>query len=91
MFGFDTIEKKNYLLLGVYKCNVIYTGVYSYDKDTNKESIVSINSGETFYDLKSFVFSILGLNSTLEWYECYYYDEYQSNWISLSTLLNNTS
>ena len=86
MFGKSVIKDRKYYLLAVYK-NEIYNCA-SYNKDDEYcEIITSINTGEKFYSLKSFVDSILGLRSVNEWDECLYYSKNKNRWRSLKYLL----
>lgn len=77
MFGKPLIKNKKHCLLAVYKNNIYYCA--SYDKD-DYEVITSINTGEKFYCLKSFVQSIIGLKSRNEWNECLYYSTNKKKW-----------
>jgi len=85
MLGKSVIMNHSYLLISVEKNGIRYCA--SYSKDDEKETITSINTGEVFYTLKSFVESILGFSSTYEWSDCYYYDEYNSQWLIMLSLL----
>lgn len=88
MFGRNTIERKNYHLLSVYKDGNLYCGSYNYNEVSDIETITSINSGEVFYNLKDFTKSILGNKSSLEWYECCFYNEDNGTWNQLNHLID---
>jgi hypothetical protein len=88
MFGRKTIENKNYYLLSVYKNGVLYCSSYNRDSISGSETITSINTGEVFYSLKEFTQSILGFNSTLEWYECCFFNEDRGTWLQLNFLVD---
>ena len=73
MFGKQLIKIKKNRLLAVCKNGVYYCA--SYDKDDDYyEVITSINTGEKFYSLQSFVHSIIGMRSVNEFNECLYYN-----------------
>jgi hypothetical protein len=88
MLGNRSIIKKNYILLGVYKNNKYYCGSYTRD-DKDLEQITNISTGEVFHSLRNFVESILGFNTTYEWMNCYYYDDYTSKWYPMELLLSS--
>jgi len=82
------MDTYNYLLLSVYKNGVINCATY-YRTIDNKETITSMNSGEVFYDLKSFVLSVLGYEfNNNEYEDCNYYDEEDNQWLPLSLIRN---
>ena len=85
MLGKSVIMDKPYLLISVKKNGIRYCG--SYSKNEDQETITSILTGEVFYNLRSFVESILGLTTTYEWCDCYYYDEYHNQWLIMLSLL----
>ena len=86
MFGKQLIKNKKHRLLAVYKNDVYYCASYNKDHDYC-EVITSINTGEKFYSLQSFVHSIIGLKSINEWNECLYYSSYKNRWRSIKYLL----
>jgi hypothetical protein len=86
MFGKQLIKNKKHRLLAVYKNDVYYCAYYNKDHDYC-EVITSINTGEKFYSLQSFVHSIIGLKSINEWNECLYYSTYKNRWRSVKYLL----
>lgn len=89
MFGKSLIKnKKYYITLAVYKNGIYYTASYNKDRDYN-EVITSINTGEKFYCLKSFVQSIIGLKSRNEWNECLYYSTNKKKWRPVKYLFKN--
>jgi len=89
MLEYNTIDNNNYLLLGIYKNNIINCATYYHSQYDNIETITSINSGEVFYNIKSFVSSILNDNeiNNNEYELCNYYNEYDNEWIPLSLLI----
>ena len=86
MFGKELIKNKKHRLLAVYKNDIYYCASYNNDDDYC-EIITSINTGEKFYSLQSFVHSIIGLKSINEWNECLYYSSYNKRWRSIKYLL----
>ena len=86
MLGKQVVIKKDYILLSVSKNNIRHCASYSCD-DKNLEQITSIATGEVFYTLRSFVESILGFNTTNEWEDCCYYDDYNSDWYPMKLLI----
>ena len=79
MFGKQLIKIKKNRLLAVRKNGVYYCA--SYDKDDDYyEVITSINTGEKFYSLQSFVHSIIGMKSVNEFNECLYYNSNKKKW-----------
>lgn len=84
MFGKSFIKDKKYCLLAVFKNGVYHCA--SYNKDINCEVITSIDTGEKFYSLDSFVKSIIGLKSVNEWNECLYYNNSKNRWRSVKYL-----
>jgi hypothetical protein len=86
MFGKELIKNKKHRLLAVYKNDIYYCASYNNDDDYC-EIITSINTGEKFYSLQSFVHSIIGLKSINEWDECLYYSSSKNRWRSVKYLL----
>lgn len=87
MFGKSLIKNKKHRLLAVCKNNIYYCA--SYDKiNHNYEVITSINTGEKFYSLHSFVHSIIGLKSVNEYNECLYYNSDKKKWRAIKYLFN---
>ncbi len=91
MFGVNTIENHNYLLLGIYKRGVIYPASYFNTPDENKEYISCLTTGDIFYSIQDFVISVLGLNAFNsgedEWMNCQFFDEDAQSWLPLFYLL----
>lgn len=91
MFGVQITESHTYLLVGVFKRGVIYSASYSNAlDDENREYITCHSTGDTFYSIRSFTQSILGLgadNGDDEWIQCLYYDEDAKMWFPLFYLL----
>jgi hypothetical protein len=90
MFGKQTIEEFDYLLLSVYKYGTSYCASYNKNSD-GTEFITSINTGEIFYNLTDFITSIHGISSGYEWIECLFYDEDSKLWAPLYFLLSDDS
>jgi hypothetical protein len=80
MFGKSLIKNKKHRLLAVRKNNIYYCASYDMDNDDYCEVITSINTGEKFYSLASFVQSIIGLKSVNEFNECLYYSNNKKKW-----------
>jgi hypothetical protein len=78
MFGKSLIRNKKHCLLAVRKNNIYYCA--SYDNDDYCEVITSINTGEKFYSLASFVQSIIGPKPVNEFSECLYYSSKKNKW-----------
>ena len=77
MFGKKMIKPKKYILLSVIKNDIYNCGIYSND------TITTINTGDIFYNLEDFVYSILKTKSGKEWKECLYYNENKKRWRSV--------
>lgn len=89
MFGKKTIQDFNYLLICIYKSGISYCASYNKNND-GTETITSINTGETFYNLSDFTKSIYGLSEFYdEWINCLFYDEESKNWFPLYFLLSH--
>lgn len=73
--------ENKYILLGVKKGETIYCGTY------NDNKVLSLNTGEIFYSIKDFVEIILGLNFRNELEQCFYYDDIENNWKSISSII----
>lgn len=86
MFNKPFIKDKKYCLLAVFKNDMYHCASYNKDSEYN-EVITSINTGEKFYSLQSFVQSILGLKSVNEFKECLYYNSSKKRWRSIKYLL----
>jgi|LakMenE01Jun11ns_1017448.scaffolds.fasta_scaffold9537408_2 hypothetical protein len=85
MFNYNISIKSNYLLVGVYKNGIIYTG--SYSKINNIESITSNTTGEIFYSITDFLISIYGNDFYSELMSLIIYDENKKYWIPLTQLI----
>lgn len=90
MLGRHVVNKKPYVLLGVRKDNVYYTGIYS-DNNGAQETITSILTGEVFTDLRKFVESIRECKCYYEWSDCHYYDIEKNEWFPMLYLLPRRS
>lgn len=85
MFNYNISIKRNYLLVGGYKCGLIYTG--SYSKNDNQESITSHTTGEIFYSINDFLVSIYGIGTDCELMSLIIYDEKMKYWMPLQQLI----
>lgn len=83
-FNHDVLDDFNYKMISVYHKGTYYCA--SYYKGDEEEYLTSINTGERFYNLYSFVFSIKGLERFDEWECSYYYDEKNVHWIPIEYL-----
>jgi len=89
MFGIITTEEHSYLLMGVYKNNVMYPASYFQYIDENGshiEYISCLTSGNIYYSIHDFVSSIIGMNSINnynDWIHCQFYDEDNKSWFPL--------
>jgi hypothetical protein len=83
-FSKEIANDYSYLLLGVYHNGVYNCGSYFNDEDD--EYIISILTGEKFYSVNEFVFSIMGYDMNDEWLDCSFYNEETGNWISLQNV-----
>ncbi len=83
-FNKEVSEDYSYLLLSVYHKNCDICG--SYYKGEDGQYITSILTGEKFYTLREFVFSIKGLDMGDEWNDCFFYREDVNGWVPLSLI-----
>lgn len=83
-FNKEIDKSYSYLLLLVYKNNIDHCATYY--KGVDGEYITSISTGERFYNLYDFVFSINGLATINEFMECYFYSEVCENWVPIAYL-----
>lgn len=86
MFGKSLIKDKKYITLAVRKNDILHCGIYTKYLG-NFEMITSIETGEIFDSIKSFVVSIIGLYSKNEYKECLYYNETKKRWRSVKYIL----
>lgn len=89
MFGKSLIKDKKYLILAIRKNNILHCGVYTKSHD-NFEIITSIETGEIFDSIKSFVISVIGLYTKNEYKECLYYNETKNRWRSIKYIMYST-
>lgn len=80
-FNRDIYEPYSYLLLSVFHKNI--DNCASYYKGEDGEYITSITTGERFYNLYDFIYSIKGLGIINENIDCYFYDETTFSWIPI--------
>jgi len=73
MFGHAVNDFEAYRLLAV--CNYEDTHCGAYNSIDGLETITSLQTGEVFYSVKDFVFSVIGMHSTDEWLECIFFVE----------------
>jgi len=85
MFNYKILNEKNYYVVGSYKNNKIYSGVYT--KINNKETITSINSGEKYYRIEDFLQEIHGLGTETELTSFMIYKEDIKRWCPLTMIL----
>ena len=78
MLGNHRIKKRSYYLFAVLKHNIMHCGTYS----TNgvNDTITSVETGEIFHSIHDFVYSVYGMNTKNEFYNCYYYSEFRNRW-----------
>lgn len=86
-FSNEIYEPSSYLLLSVFHKNKDNCG--SYYKGDDGEYITSIQTGERFYNLYDFVYSIKGLDTGNENMDCFFYDEIVNNWVPVNYLYKN--
>ena len=80
-FGKEITDNYSYLLLSVYHNGTDNCG--SYYKGEDGEYIVSILTGEKFYSLYDFVYSIKGLSTFNDWDDCFFFYEEISEWVPI--------
>ena len=85
MLGNLRIKKKGYYLFAVRKNNIMYCGTYS--RREMGEIITSTTTGEIFYSLYDFIFSVLKTKKINELKDCVYYSEYRNKWRSVRHIL----
>lgn len=89
MFGITTTEEHSYLLMGVYKNNVIHPASYFQyidDDNTHVEYISCLTTGNIYHSIHEYVSSIIGLRSSNnyeDWIDCQFYDEDGKCWFPL--------
>ena len=82
-FGKSISDQHSYMLLSVFHNGVENCGSYNKNVETDEEFITSMMTGEKFYYVYYFVYSIKGLGTGYEYDYCYFYDEVTKSWISL--------
>jgi hypothetical protein len=83
-FNQEISQDYPYLLVSVYHKDCDNCGTYY--KGEDGEYITSILTGEKFYSLYDFVFSIKGLGTDDEWSSSFFYNEECGEWIPLMYL-----
>lgn len=82
MFGRTMDQDLSYRLVAVYNYGIMYCGSYNKTEEGD-ESITSIATGEKFYSIQDFIWSIKGLGSDSELLDLMIYDESSSEWYPL--------
>jgi len=83
-FNKDIYQPSSYLLLSVLHNEILHCA--SYYKEDDDEFIISITTGEKFYNLYDFVYSIKGMRIYNENIDCSFYDENSKCWFPISYL-----
>jgi len=82
-FEMSVSDDYSYLLLSVFHKGVENCGSYYKNDETDEEFITSMMTGEKFYNVYDFIYSIKGLGTGYECDDCYFYDEVTKSWVSL--------
>ena len=80
-FNRDIYEPYSYLLLSVFHNNINHCGCYY--NGTDREYIISLATGEKFYNLYDFIYSIKGLGFINDDVDCLFYDEIIKQWFPI--------
>lgn len=83
-FNKNIYEPHSYLLLSVFHKNI--DNCASYYNGEDGEYITSIATGEKFFNLYDFIYSIKGLEIINENIDCSFYDETTESWFPISYL-----